>query len=286
MPVFVSHIYNNCVPPLSSADPEDKLYNILYEDGDSEEIYEVQVKEILVKSSSDGSVGDKIKDDDPQGPTTTNLKKRKVRAPSQLPDMCKRSRPVDAAPKGSKQKISSHSKLPDARKSVTKRGLCEEYACGTKKYYCRHEGCSNNAVKGGVCIRHGAKVTRCREEGCTNRAQKGGVCIRHGAKRKRCREEGCTNAAVKGGICIRHGAKLKRCSHEGCTNKAISGGVCIRHGAKVKSCSHEGCTNNVVRGGVCVRHGAKVKSCSHKGCTNIVVQGGVCLRHGAKVKRG
>ena len=110
----------------------------------------------MVKSSSDGSVGDEIKDDDPQGPTTTNLKKRKVRAPSQLPDMCKRSRPVDAAPKGSKRKVSSHSKLPDARKSVTKRMLCKKFACGTKKYYCRHEGCTNVVVQGGV-IRQGAK---------------------------------------------------------------------------------------------------------------------------------
>jgi hypothetical protein len=44
-----------------------------------------------------------------------------------------------------------------------------------------------------VCIRHGAKVKLCSSDGCTNIAVKGGVCIRHGAeKKKRCSSEGCT----------------------------------------------------------------------------------------------
>ena len=30
-----------------------------------------------------------------------------------------------------------------------------------KKYTCSHEGCSNQVQKGGVCIRHGAKVNTC-----------------------------------------------------------------------------------------------------------------------------
>ena len=38
-------------------------------------------------------------------------------------------------------------------------------------------------MKGGVCIRHGAKVKRCSSEGCTNQAQNGGVCKRDGAYR-------------------------------------------------------------------------------------------------------
>jgi hypothetical protein len=64
---------------------------------------------------------------------------------------------------------------------------------------CNHEGCTNQAITGGVCVSHGAKryvyihggkvvkVTRkrCSFEGCTNQAQKGGVCITHGAKKKR-----------------------------------------------------------------------------------------------------
>jgi len=59
-----------------------------------------------------------------------------------------------------------------------------------------------------MCIKHGAKVKRCSSEGCNNQAKKGGVCIKHGAKyiRKRCSSEGCKNIAVKGGVCRRHGA--------------------------------------------------------------------------------
>jgi hypothetical protein len=46
-----------------------------------------------------------------------------------------------------------------------------------------------------VCIKHGAKVKKytCSHEGCTNYARRGGVCVRHGAKVKLCRHEGCTN---------------------------------------------------------------------------------------------
>jgi len=86
-------------------------------------------------------------------------------------------------------------------------------------------------------MRHGAtpKIKLCSIEGCTNQAIKGGVCKRHGAKAKRCNIEGCTNHAIKGGVCIRHGAKLKRCSSEGCTNQAVKGGVCRRHGANRNS---------------------------------------------------
>ena len=131
------------------------------------------------------------------------------------------------------------------------------------------------------------KKKRCSEEGCTNEAKKGGVCIRHGAKVKLCSSEGCTNNAQKGGVCIKHGAQVKLCSSEGCTNNAKKGGVCIKHGAKSKLCSSEGCTNNAQKGGVCKRHGAKVtrKLCSSEGCSNIAQKGGVCKRHGAKVKQ-
>ena len=59
----------------------------------------------------------------------------------------------------------------------------------------------------------------CSHEGCTNKEVRGGVCIRPGAKKKKksYKHEGCTNQAKKGGVCIRHGAKMKKktCSHEG-----------------------------------------------------------------------
>jgi hypothetical protein len=114
---------------------------------------------------------------------------------------------------------------------------------------CSADECTNQAVKGGVCIKHGAKLKRCSSEGCTNQAVKGGVCIKHGAERKRCSTEGCTNNAKKGGVCMKHGAKVKRCCNEGCTNQAVKGGLCWRHGAKKKRCIiDEGCTKELSKG--------------------------------------
>ena len=56
----------------------------------------------------------------------------------------------------------------------------------------------------------GATVKRCSSNECTNGAVKGGVCIKHGAKRKLCSCDGCTNYAKKEGLCQRHGAYVKR----------------------------------------------------------------------------
>jgi hypothetical protein len=151
---------------------------------------------------------------------------------------------------------------------------------------CNFDGCINIAVRGGVCVTHGAEKKRCSHEGCANYVQKGGVCVTHGATKKRCSHEGCTNGVVKGGVCITHGAeKKKRCSHEGCTKQAQQkGGVCVTHGAKLKRCSFEGCTNCVVKGGVCVIHGAKRerKRCSFKGCSSYAQKAGLCKRHCSK----
>jgi hypothetical protein len=130
-----------------------------------------------------------------------------------------------------------------------------------KRKRCSYEGCTNQVVKGGVCVTHGAKVTRkhCSHKGCANQAVRGGVCITHGAKMelKRCSVERCNNTSKKGGVCVTHGAEKKRCSLEGCTNQARKGGVCITHGATVKQCSFEGCANGAAKGGVCVTHGSK-----------------------------
>ena len=83
-------------------------------------------------------------------------------------------------------------------------------------------------------MRHGAKKKQCSIEECTNKAVQGGVCRRHGAKVeiKLCSYEGCVNQVINNGVCISHGAKRKkRCSQEGCTNQAKRRGVCKRHGA-------------------------------------------------------
>jgi hypothetical protein len=98
---------------------------------------------------------------------------------------------------------------------------------------CSHKGCNNQAIKGGICITHGATVKRCSFEGCANQAQKEGVCVTHGAKKKRCSHKGCTNQTVVGGVCISHGATVKRCCFEDCNNHhAKKGGVCYRHCTK------------------------------------------------------
>jgi len=53
-----------------------------------------------------------------------------------------------------------------------------------------------------VCVTHGAKRKLCKIDGCTYNAVKGGVCVTHGAKRKLCEIDGCTNNVVKGGVCV------------------------------------------------------------------------------------
>ena len=106
---------------------------------------------------------------------------------------------------------------------------------------------ANRVVTGGLCETDGKKRKQyrytCTHDGCTNQAKKGGVCTTHGAKRKTCNRDGCSNQALKGGVCWRHGAKVtltkkakrKTCSHEGCTNQAKKRGLCCRHGAYKKN---------------------------------------------------
>ena len=107
----------------------------------------------------------------------------------------------------------SKRKNPHEVENVSVSSEPKERAKKKKRYICSQEGCVNQVRKGGVCIRHGAKVKRkirtCNTEGCANQVRKGGVCIRHGAKRTKkkytCSYEGCNNHVVKGGVCIRHG---------------------------------------------------------------------------------
>ena len=145
------------------------------------------------------------------------------------------------------------------------------------------ERCPKLAIRGGVCVGHGAKVKRCCHEGCTSRARNGGLCMRHGAKGKHCSHTGCSSRVRNGGLCMRHGAKVKRCCHERCTSLVQNGGLCIRHGAKVKRCSHEGCASHAKKGGVCKSHGAMVKRCGHEGCAKNPSMGGFSSRRGEKL---
>ena len=72
---------------------------------------------------------------------------------------------------------------------------------GAKVKQCtHHEGCTNQVVKGGVCIMHGAKQKRSsHHEGCTKQARSGShnrICVTHGAKRKRYTSVGCLRSGV------------------------------------------------------------------------------------------
>ena len=63
-------------------------------------------------------------------------------------------------------------------------------------------------------------VKTCKRNNCTNRALKGGVCFRHGAQEsmKKANEEGA--------------GALSTCCHEGCNNEADheDGVACVEHG--------------------------------------------------------
>ena len=50
---------------------------------------------------------------------------------------------------------------------------------GQVKKLCKVFDCINLARKGGVCVRHGAKVKTCSIEGCTTNVQKSGLCYKH-----------------------------------------------------------------------------------------------------------
>jgi hypothetical protein len=100
---------------------------------------------------------------------------------------------------------------------------------------CSVEGCSRKAADNGKCKREHGGRNHCSQDGCTNALVKGGVCIKHGAKkiRKICSYDGCTNnARGKDGVCIRHGAvvkKRKKCSNDECTNQSKKRGLCTKH---------------------------------------------------------
>jgi len=173
-----------------------------------------------------------------------------------------------------------------------KRNVVDRLLNGPEKK-CIANGCETLVIgRGNVACGEHAHETYCSVYGCGNFAQspavkvlgikvKGGVCIKHGAK-KTCTHIECNNHVVRGGFCTRHGEKVT-CSHEGCTNVVVNRGVCVKHGAVQKTCSHQGCTNKVKRGlgGFCISHGAK--TCQREGCTNKAISYGVCQRHG---KRG
>ena len=234
-----------------------------------------------------------------------------------------------------KKKTNAAAAVADKEKSQTKASSAERLT-STRKRSSAEDNQDGEASTGRPRnIRTVKRIRKsCSVDECTNIAVKGGVCTKHGAKGKRCKGEGCTNKAVKGGVCVKHGAERKLCSNESCTNVAVSGGVCFRHGAKHKKCSRErqprgkdatetkiekkgkssvlkdqlksskrkreylkedqpggeevikkkhryehsvyGFANYARKGGLCMSNAAKVDICRRKGCTNKVESGGAC----------
>jgi len=119
--------------------------------------------------------------------TCPAIKGEALKAPARADGLSKKKNAGSEMPLKGKRKLSEGEEELAQMTAAKKKYSCE----------CSFDACTNNAVNGGVCVRHGAKVKRCSREGCTNQVQKGGVCVRHGAKVKRCRSEGCTNQAQK-----------------------------------------------------------------------------------------
>jgi hypothetical protein len=69
---------------------------------------------------------------------------------------------------------------------------------------CSYPQCSNFAqTPGGVCVQNGYKKKQCSKNGCTNKAVRKGVCKNHGAKQY-CTEIDCGKALFWTGKCRHH----------------------------------------------------------------------------------
>jgi len=160
---------------------------------------------------------------------------------------------------------------------------------------CSAEGCNNQVVNDGVCIKHGAQTKICSYEGkiYTYHISYDIIvcdCVLHAYQIyifltflpitfvNYC-FEGCNNKVQNNNVCSRHGAVRKTCTFEGCTSKWTDLYLCGF------LCSHHIYTGTYTlfiidksqRGGRCMRHGASnlMKKCSHEGCTRSIVNSGV-----------
>jgi hypothetical protein len=99
-----------------------------------------------------------------------------------------------------------------------------------KKICTAAEGCTNRAIKGGRCTKHGGRGS-CSIEGCATGVQGRGLCYKHGGgSRTFCTTQGCTTHAVKHGLCTKHGIKTV-CQAKGCLTNArsLASGFCRKH---------------------------------------------------------
>lgn len=107
-----------------------------------------------------------------------------------------------------------------------------ESVCMTHEYrgqMCTIAGCINIIDKKGmsVCNEH-LTLTTCIRDGCSDKAVKGGVCTDQQGK-PQCKHEGCKRASAADGVCDKHCTRVI-CSYRGCRTTAQLGGLCNRHG--------------------------------------------------------
>ena len=112
--------------------------------------------------------------------------------------------------------------------------VVEEYPCENKREAEKREEEIRMELKATLNTRRAWTDNKCSVDGCENYSLKGGICVKHGAKIKRCSADGCEKHVQKGGVCITHGAVIvkKRCSIDGCEKQEQKSGVCRTHGAK------------------------------------------------------
>ena len=97
---------------------------------------------------------------------------------------------VDNAPK--KKRIRTKCSADGCNNIAQKGGICRMHGANKLEHTpkwgdqtCATDGCENKAyVVGGNCTKHGGKRlnAKCSIDGCNSYALKGGVCIKHGAK--------------------------------------------------------------------------------------------------------
>ena len=179
-----------------------------------------------------------------------------------------------------------------------------------RKYYCKHPGCTNKRVKGGVCKRHEAEAYTytCSIEGCTNDVIQDGVCMNHYSASvdtiNELKQRGVLSAAecllglsrsnpteVSTGADIR-GPTASTDPVYNYNVRAImkSSAIAVASPSVTKSghkryyCKANGCTNQVQKLGMCKRHGSEANkrhTYSYDGCNltseeaslvNIIIQ--------------
>ena len=215
---------------------KNRTYSVLYDDGDKEDIPEVEMKMLVSKVSSKPS--NLAKNIYPIG---THMSKVFYIDEQKCNELC-------------------YGEI--IRYNVSKNLYSVLYDDGDEDDISEAEMkvFVNNATRKQPNKTNSAPRIFCSYKGCSNQEKNKGVCIRHGAtKRKLCNYKGCTNIAVSFGVCNRHGAprskKKNDCTYEGCTKWAQRRGLCNKHGGgKKNSCKHKGCNRWAQKRGLCRIH--------------------------------